>query len=251
MKASKQYNLVTEFMRVGKQDVNITFRFLSTKVAMFREALINEEINGVNELVHSVENDDIVGVLDGLCDILYVTYGAMATYGSMLDIHSDINMFGTNRIGTGKIDTRHGASNHIKDIQSSYKKLVVSSQTGHSTGIVDALNALVLWSNEMARRWNLDLVGAFEEVHASNMSKFCSSEQHANDSITERLAEGHQLRLSEKTTTKGDEMIANYTGAIVEKVSTDNGEYFIIKRASDGKILKGTNFFEPDLSKYA
>lgn len=251
MKSSKQYEAVTEFMKVGKQEVNTTFRFLTTKVALFREALIYEEINGTNELVDSVKKDDIVGVLDGLCDILYVTYGAMATYGCMPDIHSDIEMFGDNRIGTGEIAARQSASLHLHKIQSSYNKLVASSEGGNGTGIVEALNSLVMWCNQMARTWNLDLVGAFDEVHASNMSKFCSSIAHAKESILARLAEGEQLTHSPDTLAKGEEMIRNYTGATVEEVSTDSGSYFIIKRASDGKILKGTNFFEPDLSKYA
>jgi predicted HAD superfamily Cof-like phosphohydrolase len=67
---------------------------------------------------------------------------------------------------------------------------------------------------------------AFDEVHRSNMSKACDNEDEGKASIQKYNNEGIQT--------------------ILEQV---NGKY-VIYRASDHKILKGVNYFTPELDKY-
>ena len=66
---------------------------------------------------------------------------------------------------------------------------------------------------------------AFKEVHVSNMSKACRSADEASICSYEYSNKG----------------ILTYK----EKVE----DYYVVKRSSDGKILKGPNFKEPDLKK--
>lgn len=67
---------------------------------------------------------------------------------------------------------------------------------------------------------------AFDEVHRSNMSKACDNEQEGITSMAKYQKEG--------------------IATVLEKV---NGKY-VIYRASDHKILKGMNYFKPDIPKY-
>lgn len=250
MKASKQLELVKQFMAVGNQPTHETFRFVSTKIANFRAELIREEIHGTNELVDSVKNDDLVGIVDGMADILYVVYGAMATHGVVLNSYNDVEIFGSDRIGTGKVQYKHVADENIYKIDTAYAKYVNSTSTGNGSGIEESLRNIIVWVSHMAKIWNLDLSGAFVEVHNSNMSKFASSYSHGHASIEERLREGHAMVAAGKVL-KGEEQIANYTGAVVDQIVVGDDKYYAIKRKSDGKILKSTAFFEPDLSKFA
>ena len=121
---------------------------------MFVYNFILEELE---EYKHACETNDIVEVLDALCDIAYVSIGN----GAML----------------------HG----LKD---------------------------KLWP-------------AYQEVQASNMSKACISEEEAQETVRVRSAE--------------QEEPCHY-----KKV----GEYYIVYRTRDKKVMKNINYFRPDLKQF-
>jgi len=64
----------------------------------------------------------------------------------------------------------------------------------------------------------------FDEVQASNMSKVCTTLQEATlTQVTRRDEQGEPMH--------------------VKKV----GDYFVVYRSSDGKVMKNVNYFKPDL----
>lgn len=229
-----QLNLVKQFMNVCSQEVNTRETYQSTKIADFRTRLIDEEIYGKNELVDSVNDDNIVGIVDGLCDILYVVYGAIATFGTHLN---DYKLF-QRTSGTGNLMHKHVAHTLLRDLDSAFQQYKRGVEIGDFTTISRGLTGMLLEVNRIAEASNIDIIGAFDEVHASNMSKVCSSDEQAQSSIAKRIA-------------KNSEKSKEYIGANVVKVEVDGIEYFVICRASDNKVLKGDGFFEPDLSKFA
>jgi len=121
------------------------------------EFVYNFILEELEEYKHACETNDIVEVLDALCDIAYVSIGN----GAML----------------------HG----LKD---------------------------KLWP-------------AYQEVQASNMSKACINEEEAQATV--------ELRSKEQ----GEP--CHY-----EKV----GDYFIVYRSRDRKVMKNVNYFRPDLKKF-
>jgi hypothetical protein len=121
---------------------------------MFVYNFILEELE---EYKHACETNDIVEVLDALCDIAYVSIGN----GAML----------------------HG----LKD---------------------------KLWP-------------AYQEVQASNMSKACISEEEAQETVRVRSAEQKEPCHYEKV-----------------------GEYYIVYRTRDKKVMKNINYFRPDLKQF-
>jgi hypothetical protein len=68
---------------------------------------------------------------------------------------------------------------------------------------------------------------AYQEVQASNLSKACSSEKEAQETVRVRSAE--------------QEEPCHY-----EKV----GKYFIVYRTRDRKVMKNINYFRPDLTQF-
>lgn len=66
----------------------------------------------------------------------------------------------------------------------------------------------------------------FEEVMNSNFSKFCFSEEEANKTI-EAYANGTH---------------PNKMGDVIDCYKEKSGNYWIVKRIEDGKILKSINF---------
>lgn len=234
MNTLNQLNLVKEFMKVAGQEVNSEPTFQSTKVSNFRTALIDEEIYGKDELVESVNIDHLVGEIDGLSDILYVVYGAIATFGISID---EYPLFSRTE-GTGKLLYAHEAHSLLRNINSAFEQYKRGVEVGDIITMRRGLTGIILEVNRFAEASNFDLLGAFDEVHASNMSKFCSSEYDAIESIAMRIA-------------ANDKNSKHYIGAKVHSVTVNGKEYYVITRAIDGKVLKGNNYFEADLAKFA
>ncbi|SOK58581.1 hypothetical protein [Yersinia phage fHe-Yen9-04] len=227
----EQFNQVVEFMNVGSQEVNTEFKFPSWKTGSFRLRLINEELNGVNELIQSLMVDNPLGVLDGICDVLYVVYGAYATFGLVPICWS---------IPTGNKDTSpvlqmHRSILNANHLNGAYDRLSRGLELGDQPTIESALRDVIDNIIDLSVECGFDVSGAFTEVHESNMSKFCKTYEDAQDSIKIRLEQGK---------------LEDYTGATIQEVQVGDNTYYIIKRKNDGKILKGMSFYEPDLSKF-
>jgi predicted HAD superfamily Cof-like phosphohydrolase len=99
--------------------------------------------------------------------------------------------------------------------------------------IVEVLDALCdiayvsLGNGTMLHGLKDKLWPAYQEVQASNLSKACSSEEEAQETVRVRSAE--------------QEEPCHY-----EKV----GKYFIVYRTRDRKVMKNVNYFRPDLTQF-
>ena len=76
-----ELNCVRRFMETVGQDVQEEY-YPNNQVVNFRKALINEEVEELNEAVKTKNNVEIV---DALMDILYVAYGAILSLGILKD----------------------------------------------------------------------------------------------------------------------------------------------------------------------
>lgn len=226
----EQFDAVVEFMTVAGQEVNTTFVEPTTKVGNFRLSLIKEEMAGKNELFDSIAKDDLKGILDGICDVLYVAYGALATFG----IESPTYDVPRQRTCPSTLLTYSVASTMTKYINDCYEKTARGLLMGDMRTIQSGLNSLIYNTIDLATLHNFDLDGAFKEVHESNMAKFCKSAHECAKSIFERQKEKPE----------------DYNGAEGHEVQVNGTSYYVIRRAGDGKVLKGLDFFEPNLQKF-
>ena len=103
-------------------------------------------------------------------------------------------------------------------------------ETGNIVEVLDALCDITyvsLGNGAMLHGLKDKIIPAYQEVQASNMSKACKTEEEAN--FTVRVRETEQ---GEK---------CHY-----EKV----GEYWVVYRTRDRKVMKNINYFRPDLKKF-
>jgi predicted HAD superfamily Cof-like phosphohydrolase len=138
---------------MGKPN-NYTPNIPDEKEWMFVYNFILEELEEYKE---ACQQGDIVGVLDALCDITYVSLGN----GAML----------------------HGLKDKIQE--------------------------------------------AYAEVQASNMSKACKTEEEAQQTIELRSQEQLEPCHSEK-----------------------QGDYWVVYRTRDRKVMKSINYFKPNLKQF-
>lgn len=145
---------VEEFNAVMGKPNNYNPVIPDEKEWMFVYNFILEELE---EYKHACETNNIVEVLDALCDITYVSLGN----GAML----------------------HGLKDKV-------------------------------WP-------------AYQEVQASNLSKACSSEEEAQETVRVRSAEQKEPCHYEQV-----------------------GKYYIVYRTRDRKVMKNINYFRPDLTQF-
>jgi predicted HAD superfamily Cof-like phosphohydrolase len=103
-------------------------------------------------------------------------------------------------------------------------------ETGDIVEVLDALCDITyvsLGNGAMLHGLKNKVWPAYQEVQASNLSKACSSEEEAQDTVRVRSEE--------------QKAECHY-----EKV----GEYYIVYRTHDRKVMKNINYFRPDLSKF-
>ena len=103
-------------------------------------------------------------------------------------------------------------------------------ETGNIVEILDALCDITyvsLGNGAMLHGLKDKVWPAYQEVQASNLSKACTSEEEAQETVRVRSEE-------------------QKTACHYEKV----GDYYIVYRSSDKKVLKNINYFRPNLTQF-
>jgi len=199
----EQYNNVVEFHRTFGHPIETERcpdKIFDVKLIKLRIDLIEEEII---ETEKAIANNDLHEIIDGLCDIQYVTLGAQIVLGIEF---SPIRIQGIKTLREGLNELKLAAGNF------NFQGFVLSLMI-----IQKAIDCLVMKHG---------LTGifdqAFEEVHNSNMTKVCDSEQQALSDKEYRELEG-----------------INVT---IEKI----GRYWVLKNKDTLKVVKAVNWREPN-----
>ena len=93
--------------------------------------------------------------------------------------------------------------------------------------VADALTDILYVTYGAGHAFGIDLDECFEEVQASNMSKACRNEEEAQATVERRSAEQNEPCHYEKV-----------------------GDYYIVYRTRDKKVMKNINYFRPDLKQF-
>jgi predicted HAD superfamily Cof-like phosphohydrolase len=103
-------------------------------------------------------------------------------------------------------------------------------ETGNIVEVLDALCDITyvsLGNGAMLHGLKDKILPAYAEVQASNMSKACKTEEEAIATVAKRSEEQGEPCHYEKV-----------------------GEYYIVYRTRDRKVMKNINYFRPDLSQF-
>jgi predicted HAD superfamily Cof-like phosphohydrolase len=117
--------------------------------------------------------------------------------------------------------------NFILEELEEYKE---ACQKGDIVGVLDALCDITyvsLGNGTMLHGLKGQIKDAYTEVQASNMSKVCKTEHEAQQTVNRRTIE--------------QGMECHY-----EK----QGDYWVVYRSSDRKVMKSINYFKPNLEQF-
>lgn len=203
---------VEEFNKTFGQTVSSSFKeelFGNEKLISLRVDLIKEEYE---ETKQALKNNDMVEVVDGIIDMMYVVYGFAVVFGIRTNMplkkvsFSDPNDF-TNQIGT------------------LIKSLEKYTKTPNELCLEKLINNLLSCLYSSYTLFNFDIVKAFDIVHNSNMSKACQNEKEALDSVNSYQTAGR------------------YDSPTYKQI----GDYFVVFNKNTGKTLKSMYYTAANL----
>jgi predicted HAD superfamily Cof-like phosphohydrolase len=182
--------------------------FSHPNIVNLKYGLVDEE---VKELDEAYMENDIVEIIDALCDIKYVLYGMAAAFGINSDVefkkylrytcdksntidnsdfvmvknlNNDINYDVKNYINNSKNTEfkkkTHKIMSNIILINANLKK---AKNNAKFDIMLQELNVLLYHVNLMGITIGVNLDDAFNIVHSSNMSKVCPSEDLAKETV--------------------------------------------------------------------
>ena len=219
------------------------------QLVKLRYDLIAEEIRELNEDGFNARN--FVEVIDALTDILYVVYGAGASFGINLDYNFEIYSY---LKMSHNLDKNISNFNRIKFINNDYPDKIMSNVFDNETytefirakyvsvmnkelnslkryinkeDFVKVSNSLVKildYTYSLGCSLGIDLDRSFDIVHQSNMSKLCIDEAEAKATVN----------WYDKNETR-------YDSPTYRPCLEKTGSYVIFNK-STGKILKSINY---------
>ena len=169
--------------------------------------LVDEE---VKELEEAYMENDIKEIVDALCDIKYVLYGMAAAFGINSDVEfkkylrytgdtTDNNCSDFEMVKNLTHDINYNVKNYKENIKNSEFKnstdkiisniRMINANLKKATNnakfdiMLQELNVLLYHVNLMGSTIGVNLDDAFNIVHSSNMSKVCSSEELAKETV--------------------------------------------------------------------
>lgn len=206
------HRMVYEFNQVAGNPVSNTPTkavFEDRKIREKCYALIAEEMS---ELTEAYDNEDRTEMLDALCDLEVVIYGAACHFGLTL-------MDPVQKAFEGN-DEAKGAL--IKQLLTQLRVSigVLSQSTVPFEEVDKRLSQQLSYVRQLSSLFGFDHKTAFLRVHLSNMSKFCQTEDEANKTVEEY----------EKGT--------RYDSPSYRA----QGKLWVVFNKSTGKILKSINY---------
>jgi predicted HAD superfamily Cof-like phosphohydrolase len=187
---------------------------VNDKLVAIRMALIYEELS---ELVTAFEQHNRTTMIDGLMDLLYVSYGTCLSFTT--DVHVPHSVRNMNAL--------HWEEEFVQSIHIINYALECLDQRRM---IYLPITRAVLFQMIIDRIYYIsealmgfDLPIAFSLVHESNMSKLCSTEEEAKKMVAENQTSGYR------------------------QICT--GQYLVAHQKT-GKILKGPHYHPPEWSTY-
>lgn len=203
------YVLVEEFHLTYGQPLRVT-PHLDVPQRELRVALIREELS---ELAEALEQNDFIEVVDALADILYVVYGAGITHGINLDY-----ILGC--------PTHHSPADIIKQM--------VTLDLGESL--------------EKTPHFNKEAIAEGIVKLESELEKYIGAGLSGNivafEAALSQLVVGTYI-IAIKCSVDIDDVLAEVQRSNMSKLGEDGKPIY----REDGKILKGPNFFTPNIAE--
>jgi len=205
----------------------------SEQVRQLRVNLMTEEFE---ELTTGFKTGNRREILDGLCDSFYVVVGSMLSYGyvnSKKFPNIDVLLASTKPVFAYKWDIGKAEWDRIMS-----RFLALTNRPGDEVGTVVNIGLRITFEDMLIQLRHIAvftgflpvLADAFEEVHRSNMSKLCETQEEAERTVAAQERLGVPCRF--------------------EQCEINERRYYRVLRNSDAKVIKSVDYSVAELGKF-
>lgn len=213
--------------------------FDNPKMVPFRLKLIKEEID---ELKEAIDKKDFVECIDAVCDMMYFIYGTYQVMGIDFDSLPQQPYTSYNKPQNNKeifTDDKKLLDRALEDVDLNVQiveKLLGDISPDYSMEmyercfykIIHALDTLEALAHTLASLFGVDIYKCFAEVHRSNMTKLCKSEEEAKMTVDKYNSDPEN---------RYEPAYREYKG------------FWVMYNKKDSKIIKSMNWELPNLKK--
>ena len=214
-----------------QEDIFLT----NPKLVDFRISLIEEE---KNELKEACDQKNLIEVSDAIGDTLFVTYGMCLVLGINYDEYQltldNIPKLYCSENSNPNIDAFDKNQKELESDLISLENFVTdlknSCENANMKKVKENINSIVCQCYVISSLFRINIVECFSEIFRSNMTKVCSTEEEAKNTVD-------WYKQNDK----------RYIDPSYRKSSDD--KYWIVFDNSTTKILKSIKFELPNLKK--
>jgi len=173
------FELVGEFHKTFDHPIRTEYYtncFDDLKLMNFRYKLMKEEYD---EFVDACKKNDRNEIIDGLCDLAYVIYGAGHCFGINLSCYCNVFTGKSNLEDFLKKIKGDYMENAISDLDIFLNSYLESINEHNHQLLQNSLMVLLDTTYKIVEYLNVDMDKMFREVHRANMTKACSTEEQA------------------------------------------------------------------------
>lgn len=198
------------------------------KIVEFRLSQIKEELDEFND---AVKKRDYIECIDAICDLMYFVYGTFHVFGVNFDNlekpkykiidspENNVTVFTVDRV---TLNIQHSM------LIQAYSLLELSCEEKNFEETCKCLVKIELLCHTMGTLYGVNIDKCFSEVHRSNMTKVCVTEEEAQLTVE-----------SYKNDTRYSE--PNYR-------KSETTKYWVVYDNATSKILKSVNFELPKIA---
>lgn len=223
------------------------------KLVEFRLSQVEEELN---ELKDAISNDDFVECLDAICDLMYFVYGTFHVFGVNFDEQpkQKIRTFDSPKNYTDLFkNDLSGLTRQVSMLEQHFSCLQTSCEEKDFEMTVSYLSKLEAQCHSLGNFFGVDIDVCFSEVHRSNMTKVCLTEEVAQETVESYLKTKQMRDIElESATTDEEKKTINDKYKVYSEPSYRKSEttiYWVVYDKATSKILKSVKFELPKLAE--
>ena len=192
-------------------------------LALSRYKFIKEEID---ELQDAFLTNNKIEMIDAVCDAMYFTYGTFHVFGLVFDENRVNKVYNTGEIKINDIEELNIVNENTLEIINNNNMSANEKLMNIQSNLYKILSLCYYISN-LINISHILLELCFDEVHESNLTKLCKTQDEANETILWYLQ--------------------NKKNIYPNPMYRINNGYYIVYNADDNKILKSINFKLPNI----
>jgi predicted HAD superfamily Cof-like phosphohydrolase len=223
------------------------------KLVEFRLNKIQEELD---ELKVAISNDDFIECIDAICDLMYFVYGSFLAFGVNFDEleKKSIRIFDFPKNYTNIFKNDQSTMNlQVSILEQHFSLLCTMCEAKNFEITIKYLSKLIAQCYTLGTMFGVDIDECFAEVHRSNMTKACLTEDIAKQSVEDYINKKQiknlalQNAISDQQIKEINEKYSVYDEPDYRKSETTI--YWIVYDKKTTKILKSIYFEKPNLIK--